>query len=1024
MRTPRYTVGPLVLLFFWTLTLFTLPVGVSSSAANPGAPESRGAFILDLALLLGLPESFPTHPSFRDVPPNSPYYGYVEGAVAAGWVQGVAPGRFGVDDPIDRVAAAKILVTALGYGKAALALADKPPPFRDAAEIPVWAWGYVNEAESLGLMQGDPFGDFDPSAPLTIQQEGDLIARLKDFLSTRALGQQSAKNRTGVATTKPPPSGKARAVKAVTDGSASTHNPTSKPVAPAAVSHPVHTAAGLVSPPTPTTLAISAPATLIEDGVATAKVVVTVLDQDGNRLRGMPIRVGLESDNPSVAAVLNPRTGKPLLRNERAVVSTRTGVARFTILAGSAVGGQATLVASAGAGLSTAVPIEGSVPTPASIRLDPAFPCLTPGGSDIVTAAVYDANGQPLRHGTYPLSFRVRGGHFPDGTESDQGLYTASLPTEPPSVSVYLPPAAAGPVSVSVSFGSLSTSLDLPVSSDDTPARLVIRQSVQQLSVTQLEEHVGQPDLLSSLTVAAVNQEGCPVAWGEAAQPERALLSVVRDGQPVTGLILPNTLSFLGQSSITLPVLVGQPGTLPAGTYTFRVQDALSVLPGASDDLRLLPGAPAAIALLAPAHRLFVPRTHPDVTASAAVVDAEGNPTALAGVPIRFTLWRLLRNGGRVPLASVVRATDPQGLARATLALPPQVGERAEVEIASAGPLPVLPDHRLSGPLTLIARPPTHLSIQLEPNGTSVVAGSILGLAIHEDGAPAHDRLLLRTEGLDVTVRPDAAGRSAEVLAADTFRGTPAELEALLLQPRRVGQARVEVQDPSVLPNLTAETEITVLAGPARRFELQDGFGEDLANNTAFGGAAVAGVQPFPPDTPTPIWLTPVDAFGNTVRLESPLPTTVLLYTSGNGSFRLTPDGADIHAITVPPDSGPLELFYVNHGSTLSYDDLMATYLPSPARLTLLPDQATVLPGSLATLRVSVRDQFGLPAAGVEVSFSLRGLGTLSEAYAVTNADGVATVVYAAPSTGIGSASISATAGSAAASVTISVATP
>lgn len=73
---------------------------------------------------------------------------------------GIMSGDVGVGGPvrpndlITRAEVAKILVGALGKGNFANMMAAQPMTFKDADQVPVWARGWINTAQMLGLMNG------------------------------------------------------------------------------------------------------------------------------------------------------------------------------------------------------------------------------------------------------------------------------------------------------------------------------------------------------------------------------------------------------------------------------------------------------------------------------------------------------------------------------------------------------------------------------------------------------------------------------------------------------------------------------------------------------------------------------------------------------------------------------------------------------------------------------------------------------------------------------------------------------
>lgn len=64
------------------------------------------------------------------------------------------------DATITRAEICKILVGALGYARLEPTMRALQPTFKDGAQIPAWAWGWVNIAQQLNLIAGYPDGTF------------------------------------------------------------------------------------------------------------------------------------------------------------------------------------------------------------------------------------------------------------------------------------------------------------------------------------------------------------------------------------------------------------------------------------------------------------------------------------------------------------------------------------------------------------------------------------------------------------------------------------------------------------------------------------------------------------------------------------------------------------------------------------------------------------------------------------------------------------------------------------------------
>jgi len=81
------------------------------------------------------------------------------------------------DDPITRAQFCKVVVTAMGRASTAAGLAGLQPTFTDGASIPTWAWGYVNVAVYLGIINGYADGSFKANNPVTYAESVTMLIR-------------------------------------------------------------------------------------------------------------------------------------------------------------------------------------------------------------------------------------------------------------------------------------------------------------------------------------------------------------------------------------------------------------------------------------------------------------------------------------------------------------------------------------------------------------------------------------------------------------------------------------------------------------------------------------------------------------------------------------------------------------------------------------------------------------------------------------------------------------------------------
>ena len=95
--------------------------------------------------------------------------------------EGYGDGTVGPQNTLTRSEFAKVVVAAMDRKSTADALSTMMPSFTDAATIPVWARGWVNASEALGLVIGRTDGTFDPMAPVTFAEAATMLVRVLGY---------------------------------------------------------------------------------------------------------------------------------------------------------------------------------------------------------------------------------------------------------------------------------------------------------------------------------------------------------------------------------------------------------------------------------------------------------------------------------------------------------------------------------------------------------------------------------------------------------------------------------------------------------------------------------------------------------------------------------------------------------------------------------------------------------------------------------------------------------------------------
>lgn len=147
--------------------------GVGNGTYAPHSPVTRAEFVTMVMRVMKYEAAPGGIPAFTDVPPSSWSYRWVQAAVYANTVSGVAPGRFAPDQPVTREEAAALLARAFTLVHAGDA-APVSVPFADGYAVANWARGSVAAMQKQGIMTGDN-GYFRPADTLTREELAVLM---------------------------------------------------------------------------------------------------------------------------------------------------------------------------------------------------------------------------------------------------------------------------------------------------------------------------------------------------------------------------------------------------------------------------------------------------------------------------------------------------------------------------------------------------------------------------------------------------------------------------------------------------------------------------------------------------------------------------------------------------------------------------------------------------------------------------------------------------------------------------------
>ncbi len=163
-------------------TVLESPAASHAAAASPNV--TRQEFTVALAQQLDLQPQSSAAQVFTDLPNTNPDYGLIMAAYNEGWISGFPNHTFQPQASLTREQVAKTEIIALGLESTAASLADKTPSYQDAGEIGKWAWGYVNEAQAIGILHGFTSDTFGPASTFTEAQIKHAQAQMATYLAT------------------------------------------------------------------------------------------------------------------------------------------------------------------------------------------------------------------------------------------------------------------------------------------------------------------------------------------------------------------------------------------------------------------------------------------------------------------------------------------------------------------------------------------------------------------------------------------------------------------------------------------------------------------------------------------------------------------------------------------------------------------------------------------------------------------------------------------------------------------------
>ena len=897
-------------------------MGAATASAASVTNETRADFIAQLDQSLGIQPVFPTSPDFSDVPTTNADYGYIEAAFQKGFINGISAGFFGPSLPITRAEAAKILVEAYEGGN--YTPTQTATTYTDNASIPTALVGYVAEANSLNLMVGFTSGAFGPEAYLTTAQEVHLVAQLKAAIAAAgfkvsasstdvAVGQIVTLSSTSVGTTTFTATG-ANSSSALVSGSSF--------VASAAGNYTVTgtDAAGNTATVTigvygsAAALKVSAPATVVANGVGSTTVTVSVVDANGN----------VVANDSGSAVTLSGPTNAVTFGSQSATVATVNGVATYTLTNGVIPGAADTLTATdttdLGAGYtSPSVTVTATAQTPTSLSVTaPSY--ISANQSSTSTNAdvqVLDQTGNPMLYGTFGFSVAISGpATFAAGSTTAQSLgYTgngnAANPAEA-QVTIYDEQGTTGAITLTASATNLkSGTATVTAVIAGSPAAIQLTAP----STTSFSEDNGATGI--EYQYQAVDSHNYPVAFAT-----KPTATVQTSGGSATNFTVVNNYdATTGAGTVTI---TDTSGKADAGSYTIQLSDSSNTLTSsATDTFTETAGAAKDVSVSAPS---FVGAANPSATVSAQLIDAYGNNVTTAGIPVDFSATGA--NSASETLSATQVDSNANGVASITVSGPayvgyiygataqavingtPSTGASATFKVANtvAATVGVSLKDTVEGAnysydyvgSSGIASSSDTVQLTFSANdqyGTPITTGDTLNVTFSGNGSVG-GTVQAATYGT-VTVNSDGSW----TVTLDPSTGTA----VVTAQAVAAGNMAVTATDASVASGPSGSANMDIVAGKAVHYALFDTSGNDVSTTQADLGSGLT----VSANTPVELFLEPVDAAGNSTFVGAQ--TTVDLSSAlAGGNFRLSATGSNVTSVTLPAGTGSYPVYYVN----------------------------------------------------------------------------------------------------------------
>lgn len=641
-------------------------------------------------------------------------------------------------------------------------------------------------------------------------------------------------------------------------------------------------------------------------------------------------------------AITTFSSGAPSLN----VVSGQTsanGILALTYTAGATSSANPDVVravASNGVSGSVNISVNTSNAVVGSVAVSANSPAIPISGSTVVQATVRDTLGAPLPNVT--VNFVTSAGTFGAAGTSELSKSATSN--------------ASGVASVTLTAGGTVLTAQVGASAGGFSGITAVNFTAGMAAAVAINATPSTvaPSGTSSVIVAVTDSQGNAVANEPVALSLPVVTGVTNSGNRMLS-IANGTTNANGLLVVTY--------TAGAGAGTDRIKAVVSTGYSDTEDISVSATTSVIGSLTTQATNPSIPVGSGSTQIRATVRDSAG--ATLSGVTVAFAT-----RGGVGTLSAASAVTDANGIASTTLTGPAiTVAQAVRVDATVSG-------FNSSTTVNFIAGAPATIGLNASPNAVKPAGTSVVSIAVVDGNGNA-------VSGEAVSLSFSSSGSGTPTLSATT--GTTND-NGLLLVTYTAGNIS---GGGDVIRAVTSNGRTNTATISVN------------SSNIVVGSVMIVATSPgITVGGTTTIRATVLDSVGN------PVPNYPVTFKTSAGSITASAstDNSGLATATLTAGAQLLTATVTAMAGGVPGSTTVSFIAGVASTLTLSAAPTTVSPGGSSTLTAYVVDSAGNPVAGETVNFTLptknSGLPVLIQASAVTNSDGIASVVYTAGNVG------------------------